>query len=221
MSEQGILSNEIKKLIKKNLNELRLIEENLISAAYDKKIKTIYVTSCSSKEGKTTAAVSLSYALADHSKVLLVDGNFRVPVLHKIFSLNKTPGLLDIFRDNEGHTLIPMSTEFEKLKVLPNGEPLAKTFNIFRNKTFIEIYNLWLDLFDYVVFDGDSILDSIDISDVVRYFDGIILVVECERTTCSALQDAKAKVERGGGNILGVVLNKRRYYIPKIFRRFL
>jgi capsular exopolysaccharide synthesis family protein len=221
MSETGILSNGVKKLISSNLKELRLIEGNLSILAQYKKIKTIYLTSCFPKEGKTTAAVSLSYALAQHAKVLLIDGNFRTPNIHNIFNVNLSPGILDIFRDSGGRNLIPMSTEFERLKILPNGKAMSKTFNIFRNKTFIEIFDLWLNLFDYVIFDGSSIVDSPDISDVVKYFDGILLVIECERTKFIDIQDVKSKIEMSNGNILGVVLNKRRFDIPKIFSRLL
>jgi Mrp family chromosome partitioning ATPase len=69
--------------------------------------------------------------------------------------------------------------------------------------------------FDYVVFDGDSLLTSSNASMIVKHFDGVVLVVECERTKWEVLRLAREKVQNVGGNVLGVVLNKRRYYIPR------
>lgn len=221
MSESGILSKDIKKLINGNINELTSIDGLLTKAAHNKKIKTIYVTSCQPDEGKTIAAISMAYTLAEgvHSKVLLVDGNFISPNIHIAFNLNHSSGLCDIFREPNVSKILLMDTEFNNLKVLPNGEPLSKLFNIFRNKIFIEVFHSWIQTFDYVIFDGISMSDLSDISSVTRHFDGIALVIECERTRREALQEIKNKIEKDNGNILGVVLNKRRAYIPKILER--
>jgi hypothetical protein len=42
----------------------------------------------------------------------------------------------------------------------------------------------------------------------------VILVVESERTRKRTAMWAKEQVEGAGGKLLGVVLNKRKYYIP-------
>jgi hypothetical protein len=39
-------------------------------------------------------------------------------------------------------------------------------------------------------------------------------VAECEKTKWEILDLAKAKITNVNGKILGVVLNKRQYYIP-------
>ena len=50
--------------------------------------------------------------------------------------------------------------------------------------------------------------------------DGVILVVEAERTRWPVAASVKESIERGGGRLLGVVFNKRRHYIPAfIYRR--
>jgi len=223
MSEIGFLSNDLRKLIDNNFQELSTIEGNILGAGQDINIKTIYVTSCSPKEGKSVVAVSMAYALAEEAlaKVLLIDGNFNSPSIHNTFSVNISPGLTDIFREDDIKDLLPMDTEIKNLKIIPNGEPLSKTFNIFRNKTFVEIFNTWKQRFDYIIFDGNSMLGSLDTFIIAKNFDGIILVVECERTKWEVVQVAKEKIAKVKGNILGVVLNKRKFYIPKIFNRLI
>ena len=68
--------------------------------------------------------------------------------------------------------------------------------------------------FDYVFFDTGPVLNSSDVALMARHFDGVIVVVECERTKWEVLELAKAKIVNVNGKILGVVLNKRQYYIP-------
>jgi protein-tyrosine kinase len=43
----------------------------------------------------------------------------------------------------------------------------------------------------------------------------VVLVVEAEKTKWPVIQDVKEKLISHGGNILGIVFNKRRYYIPR------
>lgn len=44
--------------------------------------------------------------------------------------------------------------------------------------------------------------------------DGVVVVVEAERTRLPALRATRKAIEMHGGTIIGSVLNKRRFYIP-------
>jgi Mrp family chromosome partitioning ATPase len=54
-----------------------------------------------------------------------------------------------------------------------------------------------------------------------KALDGVILVVEAERSRSHALVATRKSIEKFGGKILGVVLNKRRYHIPEAVYRYL
>jgi Mrp family chromosome partitioning ATPase len=56
---------------------------------------------------------------------------------------------------------------------------------------------------------------------ITRKAHGVVLVVEAERTRWPVIESARNRVERNGGNIIGIVFNKRRYYIPNGLYRFL
>jgi len=45
--------------------------------------------------------------------------------------------------------------------------------------------------------------------------DGVVLVLEAERTRASAAAAARDAIRSTGANLLGVVLNKRRYHVPR------
>lgn len=54
-----------------------------------------------------------------------------------------------------------------------------------------------------------------------RVADGVVLVIEAERTRITDLSHARTMLEQVGATILGVVINKRRRRIPRLISRFL
>jgi len=45
--------------------------------------------------------------------------------------------------------------------------------------------------------------------------DGVLLVVACERTKWQVLETAQQRLVGSGGKVLGVILNRRKHYIPR------
>jgi protein-tyrosine kinase len=81
---------------------------------------------------------------------------------------------------------------------------------------------LWDQLrerFEYVLIDSPPISASSDGLAIVRKVDGVIFVVEAEKTRWPVALAAKEKIVSHGGNILGMVFNKRRFYIPEFVYR--
>ncbi len=216
MSEVGILTQNLKNYLIQSPGELSSLEGNIVSAAEDKKIKSILVTSCHPSEGKTVSAISMAYSLSTifNSRVLLVDGHFNAPKIHEFFHLNIEPGLTNLLTSRNVFDEVVRPTEFDNLNVIPCGSKVDNMFDIFK-KTFKEQMLSLADVNDYLIFDGYPVLGSTDISATLRYFDGIILVIECEKTRWEIVRMAKEKIEKAGGNILGTVLNRRKFYIPK------
>ena len=74
--------------------------------------------------------------------------------------------------------------------------------------------------FDLILIDspsGDVSTDAFSISPKV---DGVILIVEAKNTRWQIAYDVKERIIKHGGNVLGVILNKRKYYIPEfIYKR--
>lgn len=76
--------------------------------------------------------------------------------------------------------------------------------------------------FDFIVIDSVAATASVDGLTLSHKVDGVIIVVEAECTRWQIVQQTKENIEIRGGNVLGVILNKRRFYIPKfIYDRLL
>ncbi len=73
---------------------------------------------------------------------------------------------------------------------------------------------------EWVLFDSPPINLFNDSIALAPRVDGVVMVVEAEKTRWEVAQSAKQRIESGNGKILGIVLNKRRYYIPEfIYKR--
>jgi hypothetical protein len=74
--------------------------------------------------------------------------------------------------------------------------------------------------FDYTIIDCPSLKESGNVLSIAPFADGIILVIEANRTRHEQIKHAERTIEAAQGKLLGHVLNKRIYEIPGwIYRR--
>ncbi|MBW2149271.1 MAG: polysaccharide biosynthesis tyrosine autokinase [Deltaproteobacteria bacterium] len=70
------------------------LRTNLHLSSLDKERRAILVTSSIRQEGKTTTACNLAFTMAQEGKkVLLLDADMRIPMIHRYFDLDKEQGL--------------------------------------------------------------------------------------------------------------------------------
>lgn len=69
--------------------------------------------------------------------------------------------------------------------------------------------------FDFILLDCPSLKDSGDAALFAPVVDGVVVVVEAERTRKEQLGTALNAIEMAQGNLLGCVLNKRQYTVPE------
>jgi Mrp family chromosome partitioning ATPase len=74
--------------------------------------------------------------------------------------------------------------------------------------------------FELVILDLPPVSKSVIGPAMSKALDGVVLVVEAERTRSLSVRATQKTIQVHGGNVLGVVLNKRRFHIPNfIYRR--
>jgi Mrp family chromosome partitioning ATPase len=82
------------------------------------------------------------------------------------------------------------------------------------------IWNTLRKAFDFVMIDSSPIGVSDEALSLCSSADAVILVVEAEKTRSRVVSHLKTRITQSGGNILGLVFNKQRYYIPDwIYKR--
>ena len=191
-------------------------------AARPEKLKTILVTGTAHGGGTSTTAVNLATSLAEGSRksVLIVDANLRTPGLHRFFKTGSFKGMSELL-DVRGER----SFDFKKigdnnLYLFPCGIKRSRSDGYFESQRFDEFLNNVRNSFDYVIFDSAPIPGFPDTQTLCSKVDGVVLVITYDKTRRQVALRAKKELEDAGANILGVVINRRKYYIPDwIYRR--
>jgi Mrp family chromosome partitioning ATPase len=70
-----------------------------------------------------------------------------------------------------------------------------------------------------VILDLPPVSESVVGPALAKAVDGVVLVVEAERTRSQSVRATHKTLQMYGGNVLGVVLNKRRFHIPEVVYR--
>jgi capsular exopolysaccharide synthesis family protein len=186
------------------------------------KMKTILVTGTAHGGGTSTTAVNLATSLAGDSRssVLIVDANIRTPGLHRFFKTGTFTGMSELL-DVRGEK----SFQFKKvgdtdLYLFPCGVKRTRGDGYFESPRFNQFLDNVRNSFDYVVFDCAPVQGFPDTQTLCSRVDGVILVITYDKTRRQVALRAKKELEDAGANILGVVINRRKYYIPDwIYRR--
>jgi capsular exopolysaccharide synthesis family protein len=187
-------------------------------------LKTILFCSPTRREGNSTVLMHFSQTLAaEGSKVLLVDANLRDSNLHKAFHLQRENGLTELVSEQRPRDFdhFIKETSLENLYVITSGSPHPNPCSVFESDYFGTLLDQLKVQWDWVLIDSPAITSCSDSNALASKVDGIILVIQAEKTRWEVGQEIRAQLENCGGRILGVILNKRRLPIPRWIYRAL
>jgi protein-tyrosine kinase len=200
------------------------LRRRLAPSANHPAVKAVMVAATTHGEGATTTSAILASMLArsGRSKILLVDANLRTPALDGVFDGAQYPeGLSDVIASDKPLDTAIYQTSFANLFLLPVGRPHHSPSYLFDGNPISDLLDALKERFDFIIFDGaplDAYSESFFLASKV---DGVILVVESERTKKQVVKKIKKELEWGPVNLLGVVLNKKKNYIPSVLERFI
>lgn len=177
--------------------------------------KTIGITSCTRGVGTSTVASNLAIvaAQARDQPVLLIDLSTARSTLATRFSmlgdLGLRDALADVARPGECVKATPI-TNLSVLAVNETGDPRALKVDCGRLNNLLQALERE---FGFIVVDLPSIESSLCFA-TAGLLNGVLIVMEAERTRFEAAARAKQRLIHAQANVLGVILNKYRQYIP-------
>jgi polysaccharide biosynthesis transport protein len=184
--------------------------------------RNIGIMGCYHGEGASTVAANMSKAIAAHydARVLLVDLNFEAPSLKRRLGLPYTSDdngkRLSTIPAPDAVGVFQVSADVAPgVDVLPAGFNNLNPMKLSQSDHFTGLLTEHKEKYDYVVFDLPPIAQSLMAIEFAPFFDGVILVVEAGRVRRQVVRQAVTKMSRAGVTIFGVVLNKRKYYVPQ------
>jgi tyrosine-protein kinase Etk/Wzc len=179
---------------------------------------TIMVSSPGPGEGKTTTIINLAITYANlGKKTLLIDGDLRKPVLHKVFNTDIEKGLTHYLSGvEEKWENIINPTDVENLQIIYSGaippNPSELLGSELMNNLIIELK----EKYDIILFDAPPVLAVTDAVVLSRLIDQFLLVVRFGSTDKDSINHALIALSNVNQPLTGVVFNdlnrKNSYY---------
>ncbi|MGE5548723.1 MAG: chromosome partitioning ATPase [Solirubrobacterales bacterium] len=185
--------------------ELRMIKRHLIKTAEVPEPgraspRVVMVTSAGPREGKTFFAVNLalSLSLEREMSVVLVDADSHGHGLVDLLGVPREPGLSDLLVDTDlkaADTLL--TTSIANLRILPPGMPRANTVELLASRRMADLVGQLGSRTPgvMVVIDTPAVLASAEASVLAALAGQVVVVVEKDRTSRSALKRTLSLLE--------------------------
>jgi protein-tyrosine kinase len=152
--------------------------------------------------------------------VLIMDAAYHNPSQHIFFDIKGGAGWKDIMGKGESVDKACHRSGNTNLYLSPISPQNALTPHVYDHPAATGFLEELKNKYDFILIDSSPAITSPDSIAISRFTDGVVLVVEAERTRKQVIENVKNKITRNGGNIIGVVFNKRKYYIPEfVYRR--
>jgi len=170
--------------------------------------QVILVVSPSQGEGKTTLAVNLALAMAQHHKTCLVDADLRRPMVAQIFRLSSGSGLSNVLTETASlDQVLSNVPEVDNLTILASGAKPPNPGELVVSDSMCKIVVTLAERYESVVIDSPPLIPYADARALSSMVDGVILVGLCGSTTREAVTLSAQILEDVHAPLLGIVLN--------------
>ena len=188
--------------------QFRKLRSRLYEMRKAQPIKTLLVTSAVQAEGKTFVALNLAIAITRQQgrRVLLIDGDLRMPKLASCLGVPGSPGLTEFANGTTDERAIVRSDPEGSLFFAPGGAGVANPTEILAGERFGWFLGRMATLFDWIIIDAPPILPVSDAGVLAAQCDGVLVVVRAGSTSYDAVEMALKELR--GKKLLGVVLNR-------------
>lgn len=197
-------------------DEMINLYHSINSVLPDVQKKVIQFISSRNGEGSSTMVREFARVVSlKLNKLVLLLGADRHSNLFSSFDVKPKAGWDEVIKNNKPIKEIlcqDIKSRVYISQLSMNDVPAISIFSSHRVENFFKKLKHGFDL---ILIDSPSFgvsTDGIALSDKV---DGVILVVEAEKTRWQIVLALKDSIINRGGKILGVIINKKKYYIPK------
>ena len=165
------------------------------------------VTSAQASEGKTTTSVAIAQGFARMGRrVLLIDADMRRPSLHTRMSVANNHGLSNLLTSSDPLDQTTVASDQPNLSLLLAGPIPPSPTELLSTARMGDILQAAAREFEVVVVDSPPILGLADAPLMSALVDGVIIVIEADRSHRGALKSALRRLRAMRPVVLGAVL---------------
>ena len=194
--------------------------------------KVIGVTSSIPGEGKSMTILNLAYTFAESNKrVLLIEGDMRLPTLANRLKLKQTPGLsnllvgLNTVNDAIQHfSTAKEGTQPVTVDVIVSGTIPPNPAELLSSSRLVSLLKVLKKNYDYIFLDQPPVTAVTDALITSDKTDGIIVVVRNNHAARSGLAETMRQLKLVDAHVLGFVFNGaaddgRKYYKKGYYKK--
>ncbi len=201
----------------------RSIRTSLLLSSADKPVKTVAITSPLPGEGKTVSVANLGVTLAQSDKtVVIVDADLRKPRQHRIFRVKNVYGLTSYLTERVDIRKVIKTTPLHNLYLVNSGPIPPNPAELLGSERMTKFIRMLSEECDFILFDLPPMLEISDALILGAKIDGIVLVVQGDKTSKEALKKARERLDLLKVRTLGVIINdvdvqKHSYYYGQYY----
>ncbi len=187
----------------------RSLRTNIQLADLENKNKCFLITSSGPGEGKSTTAANIAITLAyADMPTILIDADFRKPVIHTLFDLEQEPGITNYLASDMPLNDVIKHTKTRNLDVITVGIIPPNPSELLNKSKVDALIKELKKHYSYIIFDTAPILPVTDPAILGSKVDGAFIVVELGKTTIEAVTRSESLLNNTKTNVYGVILNK-------------
>jgi polysaccharide biosynthesis transport protein len=188
---------------------IRTLRNSILLTDFDRRLKSVLLTSASPSEGKSTVAAHLAATHAgQHKRTLLIDGDLRRPSVHRLYQVPNSVGLSNVLLQQISWRDAVIRVEHpEDLDLLPAG-PSTRRASDLMGMGLAQLIEEATREYDLVVLDAPPLLGFAEPLQMATAVDGVIVVARAGDTSRKALSSVITTLARLRANLVGVVLNE-------------
>ncbi|QOR66013.1 CpsD/CapB family tyrosine-protein kinase [Cytobacillus suaedae] len=189
--------------------QFKTIRANIQILLGDERKNILLFTATKKSDGNTTLIANLAVSIAQQrERVLLIDGNLRRPGVHSFFKVSNNVGLTDVLTEKSQLEEAITPTDIAGLDLLTSGSVKENPAELIGLKSMRNLLRIMKNRYDYVLVDSPSILEAAETRILANRCEGVVLVVNRQKTALESTIEAKKILDFANVKLLGVVMNK-------------
>lgn len=186
----------------------RALRTNIQYVNYEKKLKTLAVTSAGPSEGKTFVVANLAVSLAEAGhRVLIICSDMRRPALHEFFHLRNEEGLSTVLVGNKSLEECIRDSGKRNLRILTSGPLPPNPSELVGSRRMNEVLAKSKTIADLVLIDTPPTLAVSDTAVLAPRADGVLIVVGMGTSKRDDARKARDLLLQVNSNLVGAVIN--------------